>query len=204
MRLYKNILSFILLVVIITSDVACGQIKEHELNKDQEKILSLYASKNLLKEGQYLYYKSEDSLSPFLELPLTAKDFKLPKFSTLPGDSQQYLDTLFSEQELQSWSKQIANYRPIRCNQHLFSDSVTVIREEQIPKYLNRTDIPPPGQDPIFIHYISIPFMYENKSALMYSRQWSSGANVKVYYLYFVKKNGLWQLKDKGLLAPIY
>lgn len=62
----------------------------------------------------------------------------------------------------------------------LFLTELKFIREEEIPDYLKRTDIPPPGQKPVFIHHISPPFIYQNKSALMYSRRWSSGANIKV------------------------
>src|SRR5699024_8822148 len=109
-----------------------------------------------------------------------------------------------SGKKLQAWSKQIEECATITWNQELFPDSVSFIREKEIPEYLNRTDIPPPGQDPVFIHYISPPFMYRNESALMYARRWSSGANVKVYYLYFIKSEGAWKLKEMGRLNVGY
>jgi len=190
--------------------IACGQTTDDNLSSDQKEVLHLYASKYLLKNYQHLYFKSENSyykpeylLKVFLEPPLTPEDFKLPKFSTLPGNSQQYLDTLFSDQELQAWSKQIEEYAPIRWNQKVFPDSVSFIREEEIPEYLNRTDIPPPGQDPVFIHYISPPFMYQNKSALMYARKWR-GIDSEISYLYFAKQDDRWKLKERGRLNVGY
>ncbi|HLR26417.1 MAG TPA: hypothetical protein VK112_11165 [Fodinibius sp.] len=199
-----------LLLGVIDPTTACGQATDDKLGSEQKKILNLYASEYLLKDYQHLYYKSENSyykseylLKVFLEPPLTPEDFKLPKFSTLPGRSQQYLDTLFSEQELQAWSSQIEEYVPITWNQELFPDSVSFIREEEIPKYLNRTDIPPPRQDPVFIHYISPPFMYQNKSALMYARKWR-GIDAEISYLYFIKQDDRWKLKERGRLNVGY
>src|SRR5699024_4580433 len=131
MILTKNILSIFILFGVLASTAACGQTTDHNISSDQKKVLHLYASKYLLKDYQHLYYKSENSyykseylLKVFLEPPLTPKDFKLPKLSTLPGNSQQYLDTLFSDQELQAWSKQIEEYAPIRWHQKVFPDSV--------------------------------------------------------------------------------
>lgn len=189
---------------VIGLTVACGQTTSNKLSSDQKKVLHLYASTYLLADYQQLYYLSEDSLTPFLELPLTPDDFKLSSIDLMPSTSQQYLDTLFSSQELQVWSKQIEDYRPMTWNINIFPEGVTIIRKEEIPKYLNKTDIPPPGQDPVFIHYISPPFMYENKSALMYERRWSSGANVKIYYLYYVNNNGQWELEQRGQLNTGY
>src|SRR5699024_12312647 len=183
--------------------IACGQTIDDNLSSDQKEVLHLYASRYLLNDYQHLYYRSEDSLKPSLEPPLTPEDFKLPKLSTLPGRSQQYLDTLFSGKELQAWSKQIEEYAPITWNQELFPDSVSFIREEEIHEYLNHTDIPPPGQDPVFIHYISPPFMYQDKSALMYARKWR-GIDSEISYLYFIKQNDRWELKERGRLNVGY
>ena len=206
MILPKNIISIFFLFTALGSTVACGQAIVDNLSSDQKKILNLYASKYLLEDYQHLYYKSENSyykeeylLKIFLEPPLTSEDFKLPKFSTLPGNSQQYLDTLFSDQELQTWSKLIENYQPVTWDQRIFPDGVTFIREEEIPEYLNRTDIPPPGQDPVFIHYISPPFIYKDQSALMYARRWR-GIDSEISYLYFIKQDEQWRLKEKGRL----
>lgn len=185
---------------------ACHKTNKDKLNKNQKEIITLYVSEYLSEDYQYLYIKSEgkrELLSSF-DLPLSLEDFKLPIFSTLPGDSQQNLDTLFTEQELQNWSTQIENYHQIRWNQSLFSAKIKFIREEEFPEYLERTDIPPPGQDPVYIHYISTPFVHDDKTAILYSRKWSSGAYVYVRYHYYKKEKNVWEEVEKGRLNVGY
>lgn len=203
MDIFKKIYVLFFLVGVAVSPSACQKLDDDKLNKDQKEILKVYVSEYLHDKHQYLYYKSEESLSP-LNPPLTPDDFKLPEVALWPDAKAQKTDTLFSEEELSDWSKKVSKYEQLKWDQNNFSDSVDFIKKEEIPDYLNKTDIPPPGQDPVFIHYLSIPFVYQGKSALMYSRRWSSGANVKVRYHYFKKREKKWKIIQEGPLNTGY
>jgi hypothetical protein len=98
-------------------------------------------------------------------------------------------DTLFSKEELKSWSQQITDYQKISWDQTLFPDYVSFIREEQIPENAIRYTGAQPRHDLVFVHYISVPFIHNGKSALLYSRTWRGGAYINIRYHYFVKKN---------------
>src|SRR5699024_8840870 len=196
----------ILLLGVAVTPSACQQVNDQKLSKDQKEILSLYASEYLFDKYQYLFHKSisEKRLLEILTPPLTPEDFKLPRIALHPDTEIQKGDTLFSKEELNSWTTQLSEYNQLKWDEDLFSDTVRFISKNEIPDYLNHTDIPPPGQDPVFIHYITQPFIYNNQSALVYARKWSSGANIRSTYLYFVKTDGQWQLKETGRNSVIY
>ena len=198
-------LVFLLSVGTLLVITACQQNpsdNKSKLSTDKKAILTLYATQYLSQDNQQLYAISEKKkrLLTILDPPITAEDFKLPKISTLFGDSQQYLDTLFSEHELQSWSTQIENYQQIRWNQSMFPDSINFIRVEQVPENAERYTGNLPEHDLVFIHYISIPFIYNGKSALLYSRKWSGGAYVDVRFHYYKKESDSWEQIKEGRL----
>ena len=196
-------LAFLLLLGSLITLASC---KQNKFSPDQKAILTLYASQYLSQENQQLYARSEKKkrLLSILDPPITAVDFKLPKIALLPGTKIQAPDTLFSENELKNWGQQISSYKQIRWDQTLFPDFVTFIQEEQIPDYRKRTAIPPPSYEPICIHYITPPLIYNGKSAIMYSKTSKGAGSIRTHYVYFVKNDTGWQLKDKRLLVPIY
>lgn len=196
---------FFLILTILFND-AYQKMELLAQSRNQKEILSLYASEYLNKDYQYLYFKMEEKaiLLQVLELPLNPEDFKLPPMTLAPGNTQEHLDTLFTQDELTSWTNQLKAYQQEQWHKHTLPDAVKTIHEEEIPAYLQRSDIPPPGEDPVFIHYITPPFIYNNQSALMYSRRWSSGANVQTRFHYFVKDEDGWKLEYEGNLSVGY
>lgn len=193
-------LSFLFVQVSVSS---CQKIK---LNKDQRTILDLYSSHYLDGKDQKNYYKSEHKklLTEILEVPLTVEDFKLPEIALAPGTEEQKPDTLFREKELKSWSKQVSSYSQQIWNQSLFSKRVQFISEEEIPAYREKTAIPPEGKIPISIHYLSVPFIYDGKSAMLYSRVSEGGGSVQVKYYYFKKMSDKWSIIAEGPLTVMY
>lgn len=204
MDAFNRIFALVILLKGFLFLSSCQQLNGDKLNEDQKEILSQYVSEHVLDEDQHLYFKSEESLD-LLKLPLTPEDFKLPEIAMSHGAEIQPADTLFSKEELNDWGNKISNYKQFNWDKNYFREGVDFIKKEEIPDFLMSTDIPPPDQDPVFIHYISPPFIYQNKSALLYSRRWSSGANVKVRYHYYKKNDkGEWKLIQEGPLNVGY
>lgn len=193
-------LSFLLVEVSVSS---CQQIK---LDKDQRAILDLYSSHYLDEGDQKIYYKSESKklLSEVLEVPLTIEDFKLPEIALAPVTEEQKPDTLFREKELKSWSKQVLSYSQQIWKQNLFQKRVQFIREEEIPAYREKTAIPTEDKIPISIHYLSVPFIYDGKSAMLYSRVSEGGGSVQVKYYYCKKMSDKWSIIAEGPLTVMY
>ncbi len=203
MNAFNRILVLIILLKGAVFFSCCQQSNGDKLNEDQKEVFSKYVSEHLLNEDQYLYFKSEESLDP-LSSPLTPEDFKLPKIALPPGVEMQPPDTLFSKKELNDWSKEISSYKQFKWDQSSFSSRVEFIRDIEIPAYRKRTAIPPPGKTSFSIHYISIPFIYDGRSALLYSRTTKGAGSVRVKYYYFKKADGNWDLVEQGPLTTIY
>lgn len=202
----RQILLISILIGVLNVFTFCQQTNNHKRIENQKEIITLYGSEYLSTEFQYLYYRSieKKELQSLFDPPLTLDDFKLPQIALPPKTSQIEIDTIFSKEELESWNKQINEYKQIEWDGSLFSGKIKIMSKDEIPAYLQRTDIPPPRQNPVFIHVISSPFMYDDKTALMYSKRWSSGANNKIRYHYFVKTNAKWLLKKTGRLNVGY
>ncbi|SMO85118.1 hypothetical protein [Gracilimonas mengyeensis] len=203
MQVLSDIVLLILLVGFITH---CSKPETLDPSNHQTEILRLYASEYLKKDSQHLYYKTEEKeqLLQILEVPLQPEDFKLAPITMAPRDTQDHLDTLFTQDELANWSNQLKAYQQDQWDEQNLPTEVKMIHKDEIPAYLQRTDIPPPGQDPVFIHYITPPFIHENQSALMYSRRWSSGANVQTRFHYFIQDEDGWKLEYEGALSVGY
>jgi hypothetical protein len=196
-----------LLIIFLTSVIACQRHSTGKLSKDQKEILNLYSSKHLAKKNQYLFHKSVDrsyflnTLSP----PLTPEDFKLPEIATLSSNSQKDIDTLFSKQELKYWSNKMKEYQPIQWNKNIFGNQITFINKSEIPDYLSRTDIPPPELSPHLIHYLSTPFIYSGnrETALLYSRIWT-GPDNNIQFHYYMKEGDKWTLIKESRINTVY
>lgn len=202
----RNLVEISLSVFLIFLFTGCQKSDSTDMSTDQKKILDLYASTYLMNEYQYLYFKSENKnqLQRVLKPPLESEDFKLSRLAVSPEMNQEHIDSLFTEDELLSWANRINNYEQLEWEQNWFFDEVKILNEQEVPDYLNRSDIPPPGQEPVFIHYITPPFVYADSSALLYTRKWSSGANVKSYFYYYVKVYEEWKLVFEGALSVGY
>jgi hypothetical protein len=176
------------------------------LDKDQRAILDFYSSHYLDGNVQRIYYKSENKklLSEVLVVPLTVEDFKLPEISVAPGTELQKPDTLFSKKELNSWSKQVSSYSQRTWNRNVFPKKIQFISEEDIPVYREKTAIPSEDKISISIHYLSVPFIYDGKSGMLYSRVSEGGGSVQVKYYYFKKMSDKWSIITEGPLTVTY
>src|SRR5699024_11630597 len=73
------------------------------------------------------------SLHDALPISLTPEDFKLPGIALHPDTEIQKGDTLFSKEELNSWTTQLSEYNQLKWDEDLFSDTVRFISKNEIP-----------------------------------------------------------------------
>ena len=205
--LFLNKFDVVIYLLGIGLLLSCHQISdEKNLSTDQKEILQLYASQFLSEKNHKLYFKSEKkkTLLNVLRPPLSAEDFEKYELYNSIYEKRPKADTLFSSQELKNWSSQLAAYKQIRWNPNNFPKDILFINEKDIPDYLKNLDIPPSGAKLITVHYTTPPFIFDEKSALMYVGITKSVGNNQAHYFYFVKKNGSWKLRSKGPLTIIY
>jgi hypothetical protein len=204
----SNISSLLGLVLSILVLLGCTQedMVGQPTNNAQEEILEIYSSKYLSDDNHKLYYKSEKKkhISELFDFPLSKDDLKLPDIAVLPGTDIQPADTLFTKKELESWDVQLSTYKQINWSLTTFPDYVSFINKNEIPEYQKRHSAAPPGEEPLYIHYITPPLLYEDKSALMYSRNTKGAGSTRINYLYFKKVNNEWNLVKKVRFRTMY
>ncbi len=176
-----------LLIIGFSFFATCTRDVDRERETDKEKIATVYATKFLNENDEYLYYETKKDimkLKDFLGSPLTVK--KILDVTKPVGDIK--LDSLITPQDMAFWNTALKKYSSIIWNEKKLN-GLPFIKENEIPDFFREGGIPLQNERIVTIHFLSTPIIHNNVAILYYTVQKSPMIHNSGYYIYAKLKN---------------